>query len=250
MILALSVVLIMSARIARGDDASQTFSSPANGYSITFPAGWKRVPEEDVQKMVVLVHKSPSAQNLSWEAVYQAPDGATSFSYPYVILQVASYGGREIDNAGIQSAVTAMTGSHFKPVMPHTGNEAMDLALSNASVGVAQYDAGNHVVYQPINLDVPGVGNVKGLIISHFGRSALVSVMCYDRVDDFAKSRPTFDQIAGSFQFDGAAAFVPHSAFWEKVGGGAMRGAVFGGLIGAIVGGIMWLKRRKANRVA
>jgi hypothetical protein len=76
------------------------------------------------------------------------------------------------------------------------------------------------------------------------------SVMCYDRAGDFAKSRSTFDQIAGSFQFDSAAAYVPHSAFWDKVGGGAMRGGVVGGLIGAIVGGIMWLKRRTTKSAA
>jgi hypothetical protein len=247
LVICLTVAQLVNASRVMGADALQTFSSPANGYSVSFPGGWKRLPDEDVEKMVAVVHKSPSAQNLRWEAIYQSGEASISLNYPYVILQVASYGGGQIDDAGIQSAVKAMTGNNFKSVTPHTGNEAMDAALSSASFGVAQYDAGNHVVYQPISMNIPAVGDVKGMIISHFGRNAVVSVMCYDRINDFAKTRPTFDQIAGSFQFDSTATFVPHYAFLQNVGAGAIRGALVGGLVGAIVGGIMWLKRRKTN---
>ena len=235
----------LASTVATAAVLDQAFTSPGNGYTVRFPADWKRVPDEDVRTASASLAKIPNAQNVSWEAVYQAPKAAASFRYPYVILQVTSYGGGQIDDAGVEAAVKAM--GDIKKI-PRTGDESVDKVLASPDAfKTPQYDATNHVVYQPIEMNVAGVGPVSGLAVGHFGRNAMVMVMCYDRAADFEKSRPTFNQIAASFQFDPSATFQPHNAFLSGVGKGAINGAVIGALGGALVGVFAMLKHRKKS---
>ena len=230
---------------------TQTFTSSQYGYSVDFPADWKRVPDADVKRGEDVVHKSPAARNVIWEAVYQAPGGANSFTYPYVILQVVPYQGRQPRDAELEDLVKPMTGNNFKKMTPSTGNQAVDQALANTSVGTAQYDSANRCIYQTIDTDVPGVAKFKGLTVGHFGRNAMVSVMYYDRAQAMEKVRPTFDRIVSSFQYDSASAYDPSKgSMFGSVLGGAANGAVIGGLVAVLCAGALALFRRRKSATA
>jgi hypothetical protein len=38
---------------------------------------------------------------------------------------------------------------------------------------------------QDLNMNLPGIGPIQGVVVHHFGRTAIVSVMCYDRKGHF-----------------------------------------------------------------
>jgi hypothetical protein len=243
-----ALMLLSTAAIATAEPAEsrQTFTSAAYGYSVTFPGDWKRIPDQDVQRGVALVHKNPAARNVVWEAAYQSPGGTIAFSYPYVVLQVTAYaGGREPSESQIKDTVKKMTGDRMREFAAHTGDATIDRAIANASIGDAQYDPANHILYQPLSMSAPGLGLIKGVIIGHFGRSAVAWVMCYDRAGHFDSSRPTFDQIAASFQFDKSAAFDPNQHSLNPFEIGAMDGIVVALVAGVLIH-FIYRKRKRA----
>lgn len=230
--------------------STQTYTSSEHGFSIDFPADWKRVPEADVKKGENTVHASnSSASSVIWEAVFQAPGGSHSFAYPYVILQIVPYSvGRQLRESEMEQTVKQMAGENVKKFAGTTGNKAIDDALSGANFGNAQYDSANHVVYQSIDMNAPGVGMIKGLTVSHFGRNALVSVMCYDTADHVDSSRATFNRINASYRFDANSAYDPsQSSVFGNLSGGAARGAIIGAVIGVLVAAIIWFIRRGSS---
>lgn len=251
-VLCLSLAPARRVAAAASTQATQTYTSTQYGYSVDFPADWKRIPDADVKKGESLVHASAPNSTVVWEAAFQAPGGIRSFHYPYVILQVMPYGnGRQLRDSEIEQAVGQMTGNNFKKATGSTGNKIVDNAISSASVGTAQYDSTNRVFYQTINMSGgPGVGQIKGLTVGHFGRSALVSVMSYDLAGKIDASKPTFTRIDSSFHFDKDSAYDPSkSSIISGAMSGAARGAIIGGICGVLVWIVLRLVRRK-NAVA
>lgn len=235
-----------------GTQATQTFTSSQYGYSVDLPADWKRIPDSDVKRGESMIHARSPNSSLVWEAAYQAPGGDHSFQYPYVILQVVPYNaGRQLRDSEIEQAVNQMAGSNVKKFAGMTGNKAVDDALSGANFGAAQYDSSNRVVYQTIDMSAPGVGAVRGLTVGHFGRDAMVSVMCYDVSGRIDRSKPAFNRINSSFRFDADSAYDPSkSSVLSSALSGAGRGALFGCLGGAAVGAIALLMRRNKKTAA
>lgn len=226
---------------------TQTYTSSQHGFSIDFPADWQRVPDADVKKGENTVHAaSSSAASVIWEAVFQAPGGSHSFEYPYVILQVVPYSvGRQLRDSEIEQAVNQMTGDNVKKSMGSTGNKVIDDAFSGANFGTAQYDSTNRIVYQSIDMNAPGVGPIKGLTVSHFGRNSIVSVMCYDRAGHIGSSKAIFSGINSSFRFEPGSAYDPsQSSALGALFNGTFRGAIIGGLVGITFGALVWLTRR------
>lgn len=155
-----------------------------------------------------------TAEKLIWEAVYQKEqpraDGVPV--YPYVICQVVRYpAGRHPTEAELAAEAATMTGSNVKPTLKKTGDQAIDAAMANASVGAPVYDPATHTVRSLLDLNVPGAGPIKAVVISHFGNEAAVSIMCYDSAATMTANKADIDLIQSSFQFDAKAAYVPPS---------------------------------------
>lgn len=244
-------VMVLSVTNWAAAQATQTFTSSQYGYSVDFPADWKRIPDADVKKAESMIHARSPSSSITWEAVYQEPGGTHSFQYPYVILQVLPYtNGRQLRDTEIEQTVNQMTGNNVRKIAGTTGNKAIDDALQGASFGSAQYDSSNRVVYQTIDMSAPGVGSVKGLTVGHFGRNAMVSVMCYDLSGSIDGSKPTLNRISASFRFDKDSAYDPSQAGLFSIAfSGAARGALIGGLVGVVCAAFVVLFRRKKARV-
>jgi len=221
------VVVVVAASALAQSGAVQTFNSPTHGYSVSVPADWQRAGDAEVQQLLDRVHESPNTQSLEWDAIYRAPAPASAMvRYPYVIFQVQPYpSGNHPTEADFDQAVSAMSGNNVKKEASQTGDAFIKDAIASASIGQAKYDRTTHVLVQDLNMDVPGVGPVQGVLVHHFGQDALVSVMCYDRKENFAASQATFDQIASSFKFDASASSNPFR------GGLAARKAVLLGVL-------------------
>ncbi|MDB5332150.1 MAG: hypothetical protein JWP03_3301 [Phycisphaerales bacterium] len=184
--------------------AGETFHSTTYGYSVTLPAGWYRVPDSQLQRGIAVLHsQSTATQNLQWEAAYQANAGEP-FTTPYVILQVMPYpNGRQPTEAQMEDAVKQLTGNNYQKYLGQSGNTALRQALSNASVGTAQYDPATRTVYQTMGITGKS-GRIKAVIVGHFGKDAMVGVMSYEGEANFADRQADFDQLNASFKFDPA----------------------------------------------
>jgi len=60
----------------------------------------------------------------------------------------------------------------------------------------------------PVQMDIAGVGTIKGNCTFHFGRRAVVAVACYARERDFEAQQEAFRSVNDSFQFDQTFAYI------------------------------------------
>lgn len=192
----------MQAHTQPASPATQTFYSVDYHYSVQTPANWHQLTHDTVDRAVGFLRRKPATQNLTWEAAFQ-PAPMDMLMYPYVILQVAPYStDRQPSESEMQEAVKAMSGNNFKKISGSTGNAVLDRYIAGANLTTTQYDVTNHVVYQTMMMPVGMGRQIKGLVVSHFGRRAIVSVMCYADVHEFPEDQKQFDQIISSFKFD------------------------------------------------
>ena len=94
--------------------------------------------------------------------------------------------GTAMTESDLQQAVSNMSNNDFvKKELSSSSDALMKQAANDSALGPAQYDSTNHLMVQDLNMNVAGAGPVRAVLFHHFGRHALVSVMCYDQKSKF-----------------------------------------------------------------
>lgn len=220
------------------------FHSDRYGYSLELPEGWVAVPD-DVLKMATDAMVSPRAPNkLTIDAAFQRAAAPHWLAYPYVMVQVVPYAhfgsSGQLPESHFATVTSTITGLDMDKVMDEALTPEARQWVDGIQMGKPALDMARRRFVYSIDMDVQGVGPVRGLMAGHFGKEALVQVMFYATPDQWDSAAAERDQTIESFAFDPATAYDPALAA-ESTGGGSIwdstwRGAIIGGGVGALVG--------------
>jgi hypothetical protein len=225
---------------AAGAVAAMAYEDAANGFSITPPEGWEKVPDSALQQLADKVFKDNN--HPQWVVAFQKP--AKTLAYPYIIVQLTPYtGGKIPGEADLENMVNKMTKVPVRKLKEKM-SDAAGKALGDASLGDAVYDSENHSFVLRFTMDVAGVGKIRAVSYGFFvQRGTIVSANCYSRDDEAGLYEAEFAKCAGSFRF------YPGFEYHPPEDHTVLRSAVIGGLVGGVAA-LVAVLRKKAKRSA
>jgi len=223
------------------------YRSDEFGYSLTMPDGWVQMPDDIVQEFTRAMVKPGST--IYFDAGFQPVAVPRWFTYPYVLVQIVQYSdygmSRQPTESEARILVERMANTDLDEALEKvTSDEFKNLNVGSV-IGKAFYDKATHRFEYPVNIEVSTVGKIRGACTGYVGQNAMIQVFFYALDSDWKEQQETQITIAKSFALDAAAAYDPsmNSIFGEGILGGAIRGALFGGIGGLAV----YLFRRKKS---
>ncbi|MBN1795312.1 MAG: hypothetical protein JW804_01435 [Sedimentisphaerales bacterium] len=242
LVVLLSIALYSERCLAREQGR---FHSEVNGYLIAVPADWIQIPKYIILENFNQLISSESNLKICYETAFQYGTAETWFQYPYVIIQVMTY-----SNWGLNRQIYAC---EFKEFVKHlSGLDTIDVSenfsaeaqrtISDIAVGKAYLDSNNRLYQIGLEADVANMGEIKGIIVGHFGRRAIIQVMFYDLKINWSQSKRERDSILGSFEFDPVSAYSETAesrvGFFERRAMEALPMIVLVLIVGGV--GAMW----------
>lgn len=211
------------------------FVSKANGYSITLPAKWVKLPDAVLQATFDAAFSNNTKQILKWEAAFQIAPQTDRLRYPYVIAQVMKYTDSGLDGqpsySQMKAIVKSIGGAEVKELTDEISSEVQDL-MSDTQLGEALLDVENKNYLMPLEMQVAGIGKIKGQIKGYFGKKAMIQVMFYDHKSNWENSAQDRSAVLNSLIFDPSAAYD----ITLKKKTNLFRRFGMSGLVGAICG--------------
>jgi hypothetical protein len=186
--------------------ADQTYHGRSFGYNLTIPDGWEQINDQTVQQTWSRLMRRPSQAIADAGFQKTAPE---PFTYPYAMVQVVPYpNGKQPNEKQIAQVISVMTGADMNKLMKEHGSaEAQKLMTSSAAAGPVTYDPATYSYQQTIANNILGIGPIRGKAHGHFGKSALVVVVAYDKSETYAQNEPQMQALGNSFHFDQASAY-------------------------------------------
>jgi hypothetical protein len=219
---------------ARAQSSGPRYHSSVNGYTVDFPAGWIQMNRQTLQRA------GPKSGRITWELGYEDPRAPVK-GFPYAVVQIQPYAtGREMTQGEIVKDLKNLHRGVFME-MDTTSAAMMKQALNNANSGNTVYDPAAHIACVTVT---PKSTGIKALATVHYGRRAMIWVICYDRAGDLDKRREMFDAMHGSFKFDNDAAYDTSR---ERIKLMAVAGLVVAVLAGVVIL-IIFLNRSGGQR--
>ena len=233
--IAFLMLSISMARPSHAESGSTTFHNAANGYTLSVPAGWVQIPDEENQRYRAAILKSPNA-GTQVDAAFQRQDRPGWFYYPYTIVSVFPYPSGEPNASDLTAMVTSAAGLDANAIANDTFSQEGRQAMLGGSFGQPQWDERNKTLRLSIRMNVANVGVVNGYGGMHCGRYAMVLVWCYTaEADADANADAPFATINNSFQFDEGKTYDERLAYTPSKSARVSDAAWEGGLKGFVV---------------
>ena len=190
------------------------YRSNENGYTLEIPNGWEQIPDKTIREYIRLLASEEGQSTIFFETAFQrkAKEGLW-FQSPYAIVQILKYSNffpnwQPKENE-FEYLVKKMSGLNTVKIVERIFSPvARDLVIAS-TIGEVYFDR-NHKLYTlSLEIEKPNVENMKGQIVGHFGRYALIQVMYYDLESNWSQSEADRNLILGSFYFDPASKYEP-----------------------------------------
>jgi len=240
-----------------GNTSPHRFHSQLNGYSVIIPQGWRQVPENVIRQEF---EASMSENKLTFdiETILAIEFEENGLKYPYAVIQAirhSKYGVNKPLKKEEIKKLFKMTTEELRLEIPKVeyADEKLSASLremvSHIEFGKLYLDNENMSYLLGADVEVANLGRVKSLLLTNYGRYALVKIRFVCLKSDWYRFANDCALILNSFKFDPATDYKSASkseSFWEKI---LVDVAIYGtiavviGLIG-IVGVIIGRKRK------
>jgi hypothetical protein len=247
---ALVVVAILLAIGSAPAASAEPVSDASLGYTLNVPAGWQRIPDAALRQNFAGVTK-PGMPAPNFVAAFQPRRNASSFDYPYVLVQIHDYGNgislASVSRSDVDDIVSKLTGlkpEQFKRAM---SDEVAPL-FQDASIERPTVTTSPPGFVTDINLRVAGRGAVRGRSCALLGRTNVAFIHFYAREADWASNARTLEGLVTSFRrTPGQSITMGQSTMttggktlsngfdWTRVWSKALAGGILGAA-GAMVG--------------
>jgi hypothetical protein len=218
------------------DDLSQIVKT-SDGFTIHLPEYWIAIPQnvldsysEAVSKMMSNTEKQPYAYG------FQLSSSQNWLDYPYILIQVKKSG--RISEGQLKS-IKKVRRELDKGVKKN--QDKMATIVSDVQVGETIYDFSSHILFSKMDMDVRGIGLVKGFMAILLTEEGAIEIFCYATASEFSDYAPIFERIARGVVVDDRLKYktriidsIPFLSGidWSK----AIKGAIIGVIIALIAG--------------
>ncbi len=237
--------------------SGEQFHGRNYGYHITLPHDWVTVPKDVLDDVFAQLRNQATPSTTIYDAAFQLASAAQWFEYPYVLVQPLPYSkfglNRQLNEDEFPRYISMITGVDVTKIVDESFAPDIRGLLQNTTLGQPQLDTSNRRYLLTINMDVAGIGPVRGLMVGYFGRDSIVQIMFYSRRAEWDQHATVASLIMDSFRFDPEKAYSVQTAIanptppslWSRVAAKGIAGAIGGGLFALIFGGIAASKRKK-----
>lgn len=192
-------------------NSKRPFHSEANGYSISIPDGWIKIPDEVVAERFKFLSSTESKAVYSFEMAFQQSSSGQWFVYPYVLVQVMTYSkmglNRQIHKSEFKKIISGLTGLDMDDVINENISDDAKSFVSGGAIGEVSLDQENNLYVFGLEMNIDGVGKIRGQVGGHFGRHSIIQVNFYDLKSNWNLTATERELIQESFMFDPAMAY-------------------------------------------
>jgi hypothetical protein len=219
---------------AWGVRAGETIYHSAAGFSMEAPEGWVQARDEDVVQagrwLFDVVGGGvgggyAGGAAARWDAGFQERrEGDGGLNYPYVLVQVT-----KLQSVPPSVAEMRMIAGSLSPSVKRELGAESQRHVTKLETYEESFDEEKLTYEAPLKMTVAGVGEVRGLLVGHFGRGVLVQVCYFDRAENYSEGLVTRARMNNSFRFDEEAAHPRHRGLGWRIK------AVVGGFVALMV---------------
>jgi hypothetical protein len=221
------VVASAIAPAARGEQLPLFFTD--HHWTVTLPEGWVAMEQSSLNTISSALLVRGINANFKYVAGFTR-DPRGGIEYPYVLAQFTPAPLADASLERIQRELNADALS--KEITSELNSSLSDLA-SNLSIGKPVLDAARRRIIMNTTADVVGVGKIKGLSIGLLAKEGIIQLNFYAHQRDYENQLPDFEAMLETFSiFPGHEWSPPTSRPMPRWAGGALIGAVVGGLAG------------------
>lgn len=230
------------------------FHSATYGYYLDIPPGWIEVPKNVLDETVASMMKENASIPIVYDTGFQLESAERWLDYPYILVQPLAYKSfgvhRQINEDEFPRMVQMITGFDVETFFDENVTSEARPLLDNLEFGKLQLDVANRRYTWPLNMEVQGIGPIRGLVIGYFGRDSIVQVVFYARSSDWDQHADEGLKILESFRFtpdkaysvEVATAHPTPPSLWQSILGKGMIGAIAGGIAAAVFVGLKYKK--------
>lgn len=224
--------------VAKGE----VYRDPKFHFSFQLPPGWQTMPAETLSDINHLLSQRLSQKNPLFDQVF-LPVGGELADSPYVLVECIPADLNGLSYEQIQREFDKESQTTVEKVEGALSDLGSDLSMGQAVVDRTR----NRVVFTT-QLDVAGVGPVRGVTFGFFSSQGIVFLNCYDLASDFQRRAPLFEVMAESFTVDPGYEFQPGSSGLFNTSIPITRIALFAAIgIGSICAGLFRFVMRRAQ---
>jgi len=233
-LLLLLVVFLLSVD-THSAEKQKVFRSEANGYSVTIPEGWKRVPDATMRAHFYLALPEEGLDIMDRHETALAHELAEGYflQYPYLLIQVVKLSDQVASRprtddylAGLIETLTGfdMSDSIEGDIENHLSDdmrrwviatpmilgsqrgldwvEAENVGWDNFNLYDVSWDEDRMIYTHGREMDLGIHGKVKELVVGHIGRQAIVQLMFNCLEADWSRFENERNLMLNSFAFD------------------------------------------------
>ncbi len=223
--------------------ARGSISDQESGWTLELPEGWYLASAGAIDAINQEASKASIGANVRFtHALTTSPDGV--LRYPYILVQLTS--------ADLRQATYDDVARMLSPGAIQSGirqGESSSTDKVQGTVGVVPLlDQERGVATFRMDLQVAGVGDVKGYIWMFLGADRVIQLNCYSPAATAAGDLQRFEEIASTFRFAPGKAFKPAAVSPITVHNlGRIAGMSLLGVIAALIVARFIKRRTGAN---
>jgi hypothetical protein len=238
---ALGCWLVAGLLLPAASAATEPWSDAESQFTLELPDGWRPLTPAELQRVHDAIPE-PARSQVRYSAGFKPVVGASS-GYPYVLVQPTPFRAENPTWDDIEAALASETVEKKITEMEGT----LGSLLKGATHDATALDRTRSVYVTRMSLDLAGKGVVEALSVGHLGKGRIVQLHAYALRDEFDATLPVFEQLNESFRWDAGHEFHPGPSRWERIGRGALIGAIVGVLGGLVLGALRKRKQRTAH---
>jgi hypothetical protein len=222
--------------VCYADDLSQIVKT-SDGFTIHLPENWTAVPKDVLDSYSEAVAKMmPNAEKQTYAYGFQLSSSQSWLDYPYILIQVKKSG--RISEGQLKSIKKVQR--ELDKSVKETRNKIVTI-VSDVQVGETIYDISSHILFSKMEMDVRGIGLVKGFMAILLTEEGEIEIFGYAKASEFSDYAPIFERIARGVVVEDSLRYKPRiidsipflsGINWNKI----IIGAIVGAIIALIAG--------------
>jgi hypothetical protein len=222
---------------------AERFRDATHHFSFEIPVGWRAMSNAELETINNLVQQRMPVKAIRYAAGFCPRTRKTT--YPYILVQTQVVEAAKMSYEDIEAALSRETAGALQEAQGVFAD-----VLRNLVADKPVLDRERNRIALRMKLDIPAVGKVQSLSVTHIGNKSLVSLHAYARDEHFGDYVLTFAQVNDTFAFEQGFGYNPSDAEEKEL----IRApswipiAVFAGVFGVIFLPMMLLLGRKKRQ--
>jgi hypothetical protein len=186
---------------------AEDFRDSERYFSLKLPDAWGSIPADRLSQVNAFVKERMPASKIRYSHGFQLRH-LPPMAYPYILVQPITYRTANPTYEQVEAEISMMDN---KKILKKVEGSFSDIA-KNVDMSTLILDRSTNRIFMRTEMDVTGIGKVKGISTGFLGSRGIVMVHCYAVDSEFDRYFSDFRTIGDSFRYDPGYEFVPRNS--------------------------------------